>query len=220
MKLFQAITTYITYRQTLGDLFETSGRTLKAFANAMGRQRALSNIQPDQVLRFLNGTGPITANWHAKFQALRYFYLYAIGRGYVSTSPLPKVVPKRPPPFVPYIYIRQELRALLNACLAYQKNRRRIHPAMVRTILLLLYATGLRVREAISLTMADVNLPERLLLIRQTKFRKTRLVPFGCQVAKILAAYARKRRRDGHPPKSRGALLHQPRRQTHQSSHP
>jgi len=70
---------------------------------------------------------------------------------------------------------------------------------MVRTILLLLYATGVRVREAVSLTMADVNLPEKLLLIRQTKFRKTRWVPFGRHVAKILAAYARKRRRNGHP---------------------
>lgn len=199
MKLFKAITSYITYRQTLGDLFRTNGRILKAFANGMGRQRALSNIQPDQVLRFLNGTGPITANWHAKLQALRYFFLYAIGRGYIGRSPLPTVIPRRPPAFVPYIYTRQELRALLDASLTYQKNRSRIHPAMVRTILLLLYATGLRVREAVSLTMADVSLPEKLLLIRQTKFRKTRLVPFGRQVAQILAAYARKRRRDGHP---------------------
>ena len=57
----------------------------------------------------------------------------------------------------------------------------------------------IRVREAVSLTMADVSLPEKLLLIRQTKFRKTRCVPFGQQVAKILAAYGRKRRRGGHP---------------------
>ena len=199
MKLFKAITAYITYRRTLGDLFCTNGRILLAFAKAMGRQKNVSNIQPGEVLRFLNGTGPITANWHAKFQALRHFFLYAIGRGYIGRSPLPTVIPKRPPAFVPYLYTHLELRALLNASLTYQKNRSRIDPAMVRTILLLLYATGLRVRIVISLTMADVNLPEKLLLIRQTKFRKTRWVPFSRQVAKILAAYARKRRRNGHP---------------------
>jgi integrase/recombinase XerD len=198
MTLLKAITTYISYRQTLGELFQTNGRILKAFAEAMGRQRALSNVQPDQVLRFLNGAGPVTAHWHAKFQALRHFYLYALGRCYISTSPLPTVVPKRPPAFVPYIYTRQELRALLDASLTYQKNRSRIDPAMVRTILLLLYATGLRVREAVSLTLADVNLPEKLLTVRQTKFRKSRLVPFGLQLTKVLTGYWIKRRRNGH----------------------
>ncbi|MFC1679945.1 tyrosine-type recombinase/integrase [Elusimicrobiota bacterium] len=199
MTLITTITRYIAYRQSLGELFQTNGKILKAFARAMGLHKPLSHVQPAQVQQFLNGTGPITANWHAKHQALRGFYLYALGRGHIKTSPLPTVIPKRPPPFVPYIYARQELRALLDASLTYQKNRSRIDPPMVRILLLVLYGTGLRVREAVSLTLADVDLPQSLLTIRQTKFRKTRLVPLGPQLTKVLTNYATKRRRDGLP---------------------
>jgi site-specific recombinase XerD len=199
MKVVTAITQYIAYRQAMGELCQSNGRILKSFGRTMGLQKSLTNVRSSQVLRFLNGTGPITSNWHAKCQALRGFYLYAISRGYTSSSPLPTAIPKRPPPFVPYIYARWELRALLHACLTYQKNRSRIEPAMMRTLLLLLYGAGLRVREAIRLTLADVDLDGNCLTIRQTKFRKTRLVPIGPQLAGELKRYAARRRRDGLP---------------------
>ena len=82
---------------------------------------------------------------------------------------------------MPYIYNVKELRALLDAALIYQKEltRSRLEPYMVRMILLLLYGAGLRISEAINLTLADVDLPQALLTIRETKFYKTRLVPIG-----------------------------------------
>jgi integrase len=39
------------------------------------------------------------------------------------------------------------------------------------------------------LTIADVDLDRRLLVIRETKFGKTRLVPFGPRIASRLTAY-------------------------------
>jgi integrase/recombinase XerD len=194
MKLATAITQYIAYRRGLGELYETNGRMLIAFGRAMGLHKRLASVHPKQVSRFLHGGGPITANWHAKYQALRGFYRYVISRGYIASSPLPTAVPKRPPPFVPYIYTRRELRSLLKVCLTYQKNRSRIDPVMMQTMLLLLYGAGLRVREAIRLTLADVDLNSNCLTIQKTKFRKTRLVPFGAQLAKELKRYAVKRR--------------------------
>lgn len=197
MKLINAITRYIHYRQALGEIFRTNGTILKAFAKSFGRRQPLVNLPPTQVHRFIRGTGPLTANWHAKYQALRGFYLYALSRGYVKASPLPTTIPKRPPPFVPYIYTRQELRALFKGSLVYQKNRSRINPSTVRTLLLLLYGAGLRIREAISLSLADVDLPHSLLTIRQTKFRKTRLVPLSHSLTHILKTYAAHRQRQG-----------------------
>jgi site-specific recombinase XerD len=194
MKLATAITQYIAYRRSLGELYETNGRMLMAFSRAMGSGKTLAGVTPKQVSRFLNGEGPITSNWHAKCQALRGFYRYAISRGHIRCSPLPTAIPKRPPPFVPYIYTRQELRTLLQACRTYQKNLSRVDPETIRILLFLLYGSGLRVREAIRLTLADVDLNTNCLTIRQTKFRKTRLVPFGTQLAKELKRYAVKRR--------------------------
>ena len=57
-------------------------------------------------------------------------------------------------------------------------------------MILLLYASGLRISEALNLDMADVDLEERLLHLRETKFYKTRLVPTGMDLRQVLREYA------------------------------
>lgn len=197
MKLITVVNQYIAYRRSLGERFESNGRMLNAFVRAIGQNAALADVSLESVSKYLAGTSPvITANWHGKHQALRGFYRYAISRGYAATSPLPIVIPKRPQPFIPYIYNVKELRALFDACFNYQKNKGRLEPYMVRTLLLLLYGAGLRIREAVALTLADVDLSQAILTIRETKFRKTRLVPLGKQLTKKLFEYATQRQKE------------------------
>jgi integrase/recombinase XerD len=198
MKLRKIVEHYVTYRKTLGELFLTNERILLSFVRAIGRQANLHDIKPKQIDKFLAGTGPLTATWHIKHQALRGFYGYVIGRGYIKKSPLPMAIPKRPPPFVPYIYTRQNLRMLLDASFTYQKNRGRLEPYMVHTILSLLYGAGLRIKEALMLTLSDVDLTRKLLIIRETKFRKTRLVPLGKHLIHELSQYAARREKEGY----------------------
>jgi integrase/recombinase XerD len=64
----------------------------------------------------------------------------------------------------------------------------------MRSLLLLLYGTGMRIGEALSLTVQDVDLAERLLTIHDTKFFKTRLVPIGPRLARVLTDYLARRR--------------------------
>jgi len=199
MKLHNMITQYVTYRKALGERFLTNERMLKAFARAMGQEANLSEVKAESVSTFLAGTGPVTANWHGKHQALRGFYRYVLSRGYTLTSPLPTVIPKRPPPFVPYIYSVKELRGLIEASMTYQKNRSRIKPQTVRTIISLLYGAGLRIQEALSLSLTDVNLSQYLLTIHETKFGKTRLVPLNKWVVQSLVECRRARLHKAYP---------------------
>jgi len=97
-----------------------------------------------QTTRYLYGKGPVTSAWHGRHNALKGFFGYAVSRDYVTKVPLPALIPQRPPPFVPYIYTREEVRRLLQATENYQRNRSCMEPETVRVILLLLYATGLR----------------------------------------------------------------------------
>jgi integrase/recombinase XerD len=53
-------------------------------------------------------------------------------------------------------------------------------------VLLLLYATGLRRSEAVRLRVGDVDLDQGTLLVRETKFFKTRLVPVSASVLEML----------------------------------
>jgi len=190
MRLLTAVNQYVVYRKSLGANFIRKESCLNSFIRAIGQNKNLLDVQTKAVEVFLAGNGPITPNWHFKYSSLSGFYSYVISRGYTKASPLPVEIPKRPQLFVPYIYTVEELRALLEASLIYQENRRYLfEPYLVRTFLLLLYGAGLRISEAIKLTMADVDLPKALLTIRETKFYKTRLIPLGTQLTQSLSQY-------------------------------
>ena len=207
MMLAQAVADYVTLKQALGMRFRTEARILTAFARALGAV-ALREVTPQAVQAYLAGPGPLTTFWHRKFEALTGFYRFAVGRGYAADSPLPTIVPKRPAPFVPYLYTPAEVQRLLAATARLAAHPRAPLPAAtVRTLLLLLYGTGLRLGEALALTLADVDLPERLLTIRTSKFYKTRLVPVGPELTPVLAAYAQVRRRFPHPAGMASAFL-------------
>src|SRR5260370_6130958 len=111
---------------------------------------------------------------------------------------MPVTIPKRPQPFVPYIYSREELRRLLKGARTYQNNRGRLAPFVVQTLLLFLYGTGLRVRESLALTQADVDLSTGVVTVRESKFFKSRLVPLGPQLLKALVTYATQRKVADH----------------------
>jgi integrase len=64
----------------------------------------------------------------------------------------------------------------------------------------LLASSGLRVGEAVRLQTSDVRLDDRppCLLVREAKFRKSRLVPLHLTTAEALRAYVRRRRDLGY----------------------
>lgn len=112
----------------------------------------------------------------------------------VIACPLPITVPQQPQAFLPYVFSRDDIKRLLNA--ATGRERCNLSSLAFRTLLLLLYGTGLRISEALNLNLGDVNLQEGILCIRESKFYKTRLVPTGPDLTRILTDYAIERKKD------------------------
>lgn len=198
MKLRQLVEQYVAFKQSLGADFRTSAYALKAFSKALGDELDVQDVQPQQVNAFLVGTGPITSHWHRKHSALVGFYDYAISHRYVATSPLPTVLPKKPERCAPYIYTHDELRRLFSSTAACQRQRTLLEPDTFRALLLLLYGAGLRISEALGLTLADADLPAALITVRDTKFYKTRLVALGPELNREMSQYQRSREQAGH----------------------
>jgi integrase/recombinase XerD len=194
MKLTSLATQYVAYKQGMGMRFHTQSRTLKSFCRNMG-DISISEITADRVYAFIAGTGPVTRFWHCKHEVLFGFYRFAIARGYVESSPLPKIIPKRPE-FVPHIYSHEELQRLLDASACCENPRCRLQPYTCRMLIMLLYGAALRISEALSLTLADVDLSSCLLTIRETKFYKTRLVPMSVDLTSILKDYVSQRAKE------------------------
>ena len=190
MKLQELVDRYVNYRQALGESFASAAKNLRAFARFIGPTADLTAVRPKQVKLFLKGRRPSTRSWHKRYSDLSGFYRYILSHGYLTTAPLPRVTPQRPPPFVPYIYSREELRRLLRGTDSYQRQTSCLEPVTLRTLVLLLYAAGLRLGEAVALNRRDVDLTAAVITIRRTKFYKSRLVPFGAHLGQALARYA------------------------------
>jgi site-specific recombinase XerD len=77
----------------------------------------------------------------------------------------------------------------------------------MRALLLLLYGAGLRISEALRLTLADCDLEQSLLTIRETKFYKSRLVPLGPDLSQALKLYLAARSERRHPAPAEAFLL-------------
>jgi site-specific recombinase XerD len=87
-----------------------------------------------------------------------------------------------------------ELERLLAATDTLQAQNSPLHATSMRTLLLLLYGTGMRIGEALAITLHDVDLVQQILTIHNTKFFKMRLVPIGPRLTAVLADYALRRR--------------------------
>ena len=89
-------------------------------------------------------------------------------------------------------------------CQAASRPQGRSMCVGMRTLLLILYCTGLRFGEAVRLRMGDVDLEKRVIFVRESK-GKSRLVPFGADLGhelhEVICAIARtlhKPRRSGY----------------------
>ena len=111
----------------------------------------------------------------------------------------------------PYIYHSSQLRALMAAA-AGLAPAGSLRPLTYRMLLGLLYSTGIRIGEAMALTLQDVQLSSQRLFIAEGKFRKARWVALSESTGLALGQYIDRRLKIApHEPDS-PLLLNQRRR--------
>ena len=188
MTLATAVDSYISAKRSRGAIYEREGPILLSFVRATG-DIPVGEVSYEQARAFYSGSGPATRWQVHKHSTLRTFFKHLVGRGHLSASPLPDPPPRIRSTFKPYIYSREEIQHLLDATAILRDRRCPRRPETFRTLLLLLYGTGLRPGEARRLRLCDADLDDRILTVWNTKFFKSRLVPFGASLRDVLRAY-------------------------------
>lgn len=195
MKMGETTILYISYRLSLGERARTISFILKNFCGYIGADRDLTTISEKECNRYLNAhgirEGVISAYWFSINAALNGLFMWAIARGYMVTNPLPKDKPKEPEAFIPYIYSNEDLKRIFETALTYRRRFNIEYPEVIQVMLKLTYCLGLRPSETTHLVVDDINLQDGLAFIRETKFYKSRVVPFGREVSQMLGNYLR-----------------------------
>jgi integrase/recombinase XerD len=203
MKLADLVEKYIVFKRSLGMRYGSQARKLQQFARRVG-SKDIRQVNPEIVRVYLDGHSSLTTTWHQTYSVLNGFFQYAIARGHVESSPMPTILPKGSKNYAPpYIYPVKEIKELLHSTKILNENRHLLRAWSVitfRTLLLLLYGAGLRLSEALSLRIPDVDLTNSLLVVRNTKFYKSRFVPIGPKLTTVLRDYyAMRQKQLWHP---------------------
>jgi integrase len=108
----------------------------------------------------------------------------------LSESPLRCEVRRNGQTRRPFLFNPDQARRLLEAAVQLPSNPRAPDRGETyKMIFALLYGLGLRVGEVSRICRKDIDLATQLLIIRQTKFGKDRLVPFGPRMAQTITAF-------------------------------
>lgn len=93
--------------------------------------------------------------------------------------------------FTPRIYTREEIRNLFSAAdnLVLDNNHNHRCLFSIPAIIRMLYATGMRIGEVVSLTNNDVNMNTGSIIVKKTKNHRERLVPMTESLQRMLAQY-------------------------------
>jgi len=169
--------TYAAYADDLSRFARFSADAFSIQAIAAVTRELILCFQADEAKR---GIGARTQA--RRLSALRGLFRFAQSEGLVRDNPLADLRQPRQPRRLPASLSERETERLLAVADATPT------PLRDRALLEVLYGAGLRVSEAIGLTVDVVHLRERALRVRG-KGDKERLVPLGRPGCKALAAY-------------------------------
>jgi integrase len=210
---------YLAERHRLGFELHSQDTLLADFAKFVADRHhhgpLTVELMVDWVRKGKGGLGT-PETWYRRMAILRRFVRYLQQFEPQTEIPEESIFGPEPGRVAPHIYREEEIVDLLAA--AHKLGPRwSLRPASFETLFGLMASTGLRVSEAIHLRDADVDLKRGMLIVRQTKFAKSRQLPLPPSTVEALARYRQQRIR--HVPttadtpffiSSRGRRLGQP----------
>lgn len=188
---------YLELRRAVGFEMRAEGRLLRDFLTFLQERTLAEPLIAQAAVEWASSRGG------SKYQAgrlsmARCFLAHLRAHLPGIQVPAPGMIPCGVRP-TPYIYSEAQIAALMKEASAL-KPTGSLRPHTYATLIGLLASCGLRPGEAVRLRDADVEMeatPPRL-VIRETKFRKSRLVPVDSSTADALRSYASTRERLGY----------------------
>lgn len=186
--LASAVKSYVEMRQACGCNFRVQSGLLRRFAEFSNKKGNLF-VRASTAIEWATGAPSVYQRARRLSNVIR-LSRYLRAEDTRHELPPPIFGSGNRPRRVPYIFSREDIQRLVRA--ASRSGYRTLRRDTYSTLFSLLACTGLRVSEAINLRYSDIN-PDGL-VIRQSKFKKTRLVPLHDTTRAALDRYLDLRR--------------------------
>ena len=188
---------FLDYHRALGKRFDSEAWALSLFDRYLVEQKveALTAITSLMVENFLSARPRKAAkSYNELLGVLRRWFNWLVAQERLVQSPLhlkPRRITGVRPPF---LFEQDQARRLLAVTAQLPDNPHAQQRGLVYSMIFALcYGLGLRVGEAARLRLRDIDWERCILTIYQSKFAKSRLVPFGPKLAARLKDYVQQR---------------------------
>jgi site-specific recombinase XerD len=189
--LAKNIQDFLCCHRALGKRFNSEESSLRLLDKYIVKQEVASIADINGVLlnAFMMSRPRSARSYNLLLNILNRFFDWMVAQQILVSSPLNGKPQRKVEHYIPFIFDPSQIKNLLSAARElpnYATERRSdIYPM----IFMLMYCLGLRVSEASGLCRKDINMEDHYLIIRETKFSKNRLVPFGPKFGQQLYGY-------------------------------
>lgn len=190
LDLIQAYENYLTkVKHASANTIASYMRDIRQFSDWLNKTEGIDVIDASQVnigdyMRHLESEGRSGATISRCLASLKNFYLYLVSSGFLERTPVMDIHVDRGEKKLPQILTGREIELLLSQPVCVDAKGYRD-----KAMLEVMYATGMRVTELISLDVDDVNLDLGIIKCNGTK--KTRAIPLYPMALRALTIYMR-----------------------------
>ncbi len=181
---------YITFKRNLGYKF-VDAMCIYVLFDRFTVEKGLTNIGITRELADEWGTKRPNESDSTRYK--RVFYLAQLS-AFLNEAGYPSYIPRLPKnyksTFTPHIFSQKELGAIFDVCDRLEANGN-MHSCvnLIPALLRVLYATGIRIGEAVSLKNKDVNFEDRYFIIRDSKNGQERMIPLSDSLVDVCKQY-------------------------------
>jgi integrase len=190
--LEEALADYLALRHSLGHKLAEAERQLRRFVAHLDAIGA-DTVTMAAAVAFVcdPDLDPASSVGAKRLHAVRGFARYLAGCDGRAEIPPAGLVSYRDRRRRPHLFDDEEVKVLMATAAASAPSA--LRASNLVTVIGLLAVTGMRVGEALRLACDDVDVEEAVIVVRATKFNKSRHVPVSPTTMAALAAYAQRR---------------------------
>jgi integrase len=201
------LTRYVALKRTLGRRFDLEQRALESLDTFLTTEAC--DLTADSFARWCRSDEHLASGVRRnRMRIVRNLCLYRGRTEPACFVPDPLLFPALHQPAQPYIFTEAEIGRLLQETARLERPPESpLRPELFRLAITLLYTMGLRRGELLRMTTGDYDPREQTLLVRETKFHKSRLLPLSRDAAHEFESYSQARRAHRLPVSSNTPLI-------------
>ncbi|MDF1758144.1 MAG: tyrosine-type recombinase/integrase [Legionellaceae bacterium] len=191
----QRVQEYLSYRRSLGFKLLVEGQQLLRFAEFVDNKNHCGPVTAEIAIEWSQSSKkPSRFTWARRLEIVTCFAKYCSSIEPGTQIPPKGLFGKSHRRVAPYIFTTIEIQQIVDAT-KHLLPKNSLRQITFRYLFTLLYVTGLRISEALNLSCDDVDIQNRIIHIKQTKFNKSRLAPIDSSTAIALFNYSNQRER-------------------------